>query len=420
MTTQNLKRFALASFFFTIAFLIGSISTSHLSAETTDPLPGTFKELDRFARVLYAIEKNYVAPVDDRKLIDEATRGLVRALDPHSAYLTAADKKAFFEQSNGDFVGIGVEVGIRDAALTILSTLPLGPARKAGLESGDIILAINDKTVADMPFDRIIERLRGPAGTTLKLKVRKYNSLAIEDVSITRAPVAITHLLGRLLAPDYALIHVRQFTRGTSQRMSAELKRLEAANGRPLRGAAIDLRANPGGYLDEAIRTADLFIADGTLVTTEGRDGRVIAHYKARKAFTNTDLPLVVMVDAHTASASEILAAALQDHKRAIVIGERTFGKGSVQNIFDFPDGSALKLTVAHYYSPAHHVIQSRGVSPDVAVPRVEISPKPGQPRRENDLPNALQSQPNQPKSDATIMDLAETIALAQLKAMSL
>lgn len=384
-----------------------------------------YERLDAFAQILNVIESNYVDTIDRTKVIDGAINGMIRALDPHSSFMSATDRRDFEMKTKGQFVGIGVEVGIRENVLQIITAIAGGPAAEAGLESGDTILAIDGEDVSKMSLDHLYMRLHGEIGSKVTLTVRRVNMLAPRNYTITRAIVKTPITFSKLLDPHYGYVSLKSFGQGSAVKVKEEIERLKKIVNGDLRGIVLDLRQNPGGFIREATELADYFLDSGTIVETRGRDGVVIQTYKAsmRRAF---DIPVVVLIDNGSASASEIVAGALQANKRAYVVGTTSFGKASVQNLFTLKDGSTLKLTIGRYYTPDGRSIQTLGITPDFYVEDAELVTRAEQRvLREKDLPGALPAGPEATSDEAirpitpTIEDLQLFTAYNVLRAMS-
>ena len=327
---------------------------------------GPYRKLDVFSRVLSLIEQNHVESVNEDALIEGAIEGMLRALDPHSSYLSASDFRTLKEDTEGNFCGVGMEVGIKEGQLTVISPIPDSPAMKAGILPGDWIVKIEDTPTATMDLMEAVQRMRGRAGTEVTIAVKREGA-ALMDVVLTRAPIEIKSVEATLLEPGIAHIWIKAFQEDTSANVRAQLKHMKLIGG-GLSGVVLDMRRNPGGLMYEAVKVSDLFVSEGTLLSTKGRGGVVIESFSAHRAGTFDDVELVVLIDGASASASEIVAGALQDNGRAMVVGMRSFGKGSVQTIIPLRDGGALKLTTSRYYTPSGRSIQAEGIVPDVVV----------------------------------------------------
>jgi len=317
----------------------------------------------KFTRILNAIEKNYVDDLNTSELIDKALKGMLSNLDAHSSFM---DKKSFKElnvQTTGEFGGLGISVGMRDGVLTVIAPLKDTPAEKAGVKAGDIILKIDDKATLGMTIDEAVAIMRGKPKTDILLTiVRKGESRPLE-IKITRDIIKIQSVYVKKIGDDILYLHVASFDQKVAKDVKAAIKK--DAN---RTGYIIDLRNNPGGLLDQAVGLTDLFVDKGIIVSQKGRNEDDNVEFKAHAEGTDTKTPIVVLVNGGSASASEIVSGALQDNRRAIIVGEKTFGKGSVQVVMPVGEGEALRLTVARYYLPSGRTIQAKGVTPDIIV----------------------------------------------------
>ena len=364
-----------------------SAQTTVFAQKPHDP----YQRLDTFAQVLNIIERNYVDDIDRTAMIDGAIQGMLRALDPHSAFMSSAQRKDFEQRTAGNFVGFGVEIGIKDDQLRIITAFHGGPAQKAGLSSGDVILSIDGKSVASMSLDELFNALRGEPGSTVRLTVRHPERLSIENYVVTRALLELGLVNSRLLYGDIGYVRLKSFGAGAAQKVRESIDELMRIS--TLRGLILDLRQNPGGFLNEGVALANLFLKSGNIVTTKGRNGVLIKSYDASSHDYAYDLPLAVLIDDGSASASEIVAGALQDHRRAVIVGETSFGKASIQNMYKVPDGSTVKLTIGRYYTPSGRCIQAQGIVPDIEVDDLVLQPpKRAKNAREKDLPHALEN----------------------------
>jgi carboxyl-terminal processing protease len=383
---------------------IGASLSPAIAAIASAPPPAPadysrYQKIDMLARALSIVEQHYVRPVDGEQLIYAAIRGLVSELDPHSSFLVPAEARILREDIEGAFGGVGMVVVLgRDPDgtrfLDVRDVIPDGPADDAGVVVGNRVTKIDGKSIAQFPdLQRAIGTIRGEPGSVIKVTIDDRVRGTLRTVSLTREVIDPPAVEVRALGEGIAVLRLRDFPDDAAREMGAAITELRHKAGKPgLRGLVLDLRDNGGGLLDEAIGIVDLFVADGVIVRTRGRRGTVIDEARARRAGTD-DVPLVVLVNKASASASEIVAGALQDHGRALIIGERTYGKGSVQAPFELDDGSLLKLTTALYYTPADRLIQASGITPDVhvgvaapnALPlgdsRPELSPERDSPR---------------------------------------
>ncbi len=335
-----------------------------------------YANLAIFARALSHIEMSYVGTIDQDALIYGAIRGMVRTLDPHSDYLSPEEYRILASDTRGRFGGIGVEIDVRDGWLTVSAVFPNGPAQRAGLRVGDRFVSIDGLRARDMPIEEAVRRMRGEAGTDVHITLRRADDLPALDVRMRREIIAVDAVEGEVMPDGFVYVRMRVFQETTTRELQDVLDRAEVATrgehgGQGIRGVLLDLRDNPGGLLDQAVLVADEFLSDGVIVSTRGRGDRELSTAQARKSGTRADFPMVVLVNGYTASAAEIVAGALHDHGRAVIVGTRTFGKGSVQNVIELPDASALKLTIARYYTPSGRSIQAQGIEPDVMIDQI-------------------------------------------------
>ena len=362
---RNKKRL----FFQTVGFgvLIGSIlffngNTVMVKAGTGE----TYKNLELLTEVLRQIEKNYVEPQDNQKLVRGAIKGMVQSLDPHSTYLSKEEHQDLLSETKGHFSGIGIEITVKDNVLTVVSPIEGSPAYKAGIQAGDKIVKIDGKLTADMTLPEAVKSIRGEKGTKVTLTMMREGLDKPLEFTVIRDVIPIKSVRTTLLTPTMAYVRISNFQSKTTNDLSAELEKLE--NGRKLEGLILDLRNNPGGLLSQAIDVSDLFMESGVIVSTKGRESSQDMKATAHKKKTNRSYPIVALVNGGSASAAEIVAGALQDNKRALILGTKTFGKGSVQTIIPLSDGSGLRLTTAMYYTPSGRSIQASGIEPDVEV----------------------------------------------------
>jgi carboxyl-terminal processing protease len=371
-----------------------------------------FEKLDVFARVLSYVESNYVENVDDRRLVYGAVKGMVRTLDPHSAFMTPDEFSDMRADTDGEFGGVGIEIDDDDGVLVVIEPIAGSPAARAGLVKGDRIVAIDGTSIRGKKDDSA-GRLRGKPGTQVKITVERAGWEAPRNFTLVREIIRVAATDSMMLAPGIGYIRIKQFQERTDQEVIAALEKIQAASPRGVEGVVLDLRGNPGGLLDQAVRVADVFLDKGVIVTTVGRGGKKLEEESAREHGTWGGFPMVCLVNGGSASASEIVAGALQDHGRAVLVGTQTFGKGSVQSVYEFEDGSGLKLTVARYLTPEGRSIQEKGITPDVVVEQLDATKlkdaridSGGQ--RERDLQGHLsnpakddRSAKNQPTSEA-------------------
>ncbi len=363
--------------------------TGH-SADATPQAESPYAAMGQLGRVLVTVENDYVDPVDRTKLVNGAISGMVAELDPHSAYMNPQEYAEFQSDTEGQFGGIGVEVDARTDGITILLPIEGAPAERAGLKSGDKIVAVDGQSVLSGGVDKILKRMRGTPGTHVKLTIRRPGEKDPLDFDLVREVVKVPSVRAQVLKGNVAYVKCKQFQEHTHEELLKAIAKLKSEAAGPLTGVLFDMRANPGGLVDQAAAVADEFLASGTIYSMRHR-GQVIEEASAHAGGAFVDLPVVVLVNEWSASAAELVSGALQDHKRALVVGVRTFGKGSVQTILDLPNGAGMRLTTARYYTPSGHGIQADGVHPDVLV-QPEGGPKAPS-LRESDLDNALAPQ---------------------------
>ena len=364
---------------------------------------GSFGKLAVFSRVLSYIESNYVEEIDQDELVYGAIRGMLETLDPHTTFLKPDQYREMKSDTSGQFSGIGIEVDLRDGVLTVLSVMEGTPAARVGLQTGDQLLKIDDQPTRGMTD--YVQRMRGKKGTQVLLGVLRKGWSAPRSLSVTRELIRVRSVESFLLEPGYGVVKLKQFTENIDREVEAALLAMEKESGGQLAGLVLDMRNNPGGLLDQAVKVADAFIDSGLIVRTEGRSGRILDEERAHQRGTRANFPIICLVNGGSASAAEIVAGALQDHGRAVVMGTQTFGKGSVQTIIELEDGSALKLTIARYFTPSGRSIQEKGITPDVVVDQVKMSEvrpvtsdEPAQ--KERDLHGHLKNKQREPRGE--------------------
>jgi carboxyl-terminal processing protease len=329
--------------------------------------------LQMFKDVVEIVRTSYVEKVDDKKLMTGAISGMLAALDPHSSYLPMTDYTEMKVHMAGEFGGVGIELDMRDGKLMVNAPIEDTPASRAGILSGDQICSIDGKETRGLSINDCVNRMRGKPGTAVKLGILREGTTAQLNVRLVRAIIKTKSLKGKLLEPGYGYLAIAEFQEHTGEDFLRALRTLAADNGAPLSGLILDLRFNPGGLVDQAFMVADRFIgeglADGLIVTTKGREASSQRSLSAYIGAKEPPYPMVVLINGGSASASEIVAGALQDHKRAVIMGTQSFGKGSVQSIITLPNGDGLKLTTALYYTPSGRSIQAKGITPDIVVP---------------------------------------------------
>ena len=326
----------------------------------------TYQQLEVFANILSLLQDNYVEEIDSKETINGAIRGLLYSLDPHSSYLDPEEFKELQEETQGQFSGIGIEITIKDDVLSVISPIEGTPADLAGLKAKDIIVEINGEKTKEMGAYEAVKRLRGPKGSDVTISISREGWDELKTFTLKRDLIPLQSVKAHFLEPGIAYTRITNFQSHTTSDYVEALSRL--AKQEPITGLILDLRNNPGGLLNQAVSISDTFLEDGMIVSTKGRTEDQNMSFKAHKTPDEYHFPLVVLVNEGSASASEIVAGAIQDHKRGIIVGTRTFGKGSVQTIIPLPGDAGLRLTTAKYYTPAGKSIQALGISPDVEV----------------------------------------------------
>lgn len=331
-------------------------------------------EIARFVEVFRHVQDDFVDPLDDRTLMQAGIRALLAELDPYSAFLPAAHAEALGEDMAGVYDGVGIEVEVRpDRSLRVVAAIDGSPAQRAGLRTGDVIVAIDGRPVGLRRDEQPAAALRGAAGTQVRLTLLRPGEALPREFTLVRQSIALRSVHGRLLEPGYGYLRIGYFEADTAQELDRSLDELLLAAGGRLSGLVLDLRGNPGGLLSSAVESADRFLDGGIIVSTRGRNPQSNALFRASPGDRLEAAPMVVLIDVGTASAAEVLAGALRDHQRALLLGARSFGKGSVQTVFELDNGDALKLTTARYYTPNGHSIQGAGILPDVSLPGTNI-----------------------------------------------
>lgn len=332
------------------------------------------EELRTFTEVFAKIKNDYVEAVDDRKLLEDAIRGMLAGLDPHSTYLDAESYKDLQEGTSGEFGGLGIEVGMEDGFIKVISPIDDTPAQKAGIRAGDLIIKLDDTPVKGMELNEAVNRMRGKPGTDITLTILRGGEEKPLVITITRDVIKVNSVRARTLEPGYGYVRISSFQAKTGQDLRTELNKLKTENNNQLKGLILDLRNNPGGVLNAAVDVSDVFLDKGLIVYTEGRIKDSELRFSAKPVDVFDNVPMVVLVNEGSASASEIVAGALQDHKRAVVMGQKTFGKGSVQTILPMSNQAAVKLTTARYYTPSGRSIQASGITPDITIEKLKVS----------------------------------------------
>lgn len=340
--------------------------------EKKDDQINTYELLNIFGEVMERTKASYVEEVTDKNLIESALNGMLTALDPHSSYLNAQDYKYMNEQTSGKFGGLGIEITMENGVVKIISPIDDTPAAKAGLKAGDYITDIEDETVVGQTLNEVVSKLRGKVGTKVKITVRRVNEKPF-SVTLTRDEIKIQSVKHDIKNNDILYVRISSF----SDEVDVDIKKAYEAAQKELKGKlagiVIDVRNNPGGLLDQAVKVSDLFLEQGEIVSTRSRNEEDTVKYSASAGDISKNLPIVVMINEGSASASEIVAGALQDHHRAVILGEKSFGKGSVQTVIPLRNNAAMRITTARYYTPSGRSIQAQGIEPDVVVKQAKI-----------------------------------------------
>lgn len=386
-----------------------------------------YELLNLFGEVMERAKVSYVEEVSDQKLVESAINGMLVSLDPHSSFLDAKDFKYMNEQTKGKFGGLGIEVTMENGIVKIVSPIDDTPAHKAGLKPGDYITNIDGETVVGMSLNDAVDKMRGKVGAKVKLTIRRINEKPF-DVTLKREEIKIQSVKNEL-KDDVAYIRITSFSEDVDAQVEKSLAKMKKSNKGKISGIVLDVRNNPGGLLDQAVNVSDLFLDKGEIVSTRSRYEEDTVKYNAKSGDIAKGLPIVVLINDGSASASEILAGALQDHKRAVIVGEKSFGKGSVQTVIPLGKYGAMRLTTARYYTPSGRSIQAKGIEPDVLVKpaKVEVLDL-GMERSEAEFGNALKNNEskdeplvkNKSASNGEITDYQLSRALDLVKALSL
>jgi carboxyl-terminal processing protease len=344
-----------------LAVLVIFVSTCATSGSSKEE----YYQLQIFSDVLDIVKENYVREVEEEKLIEGAISGMLKTLDPHSSYKNPDDYKELQVESKGSSGGIGIEITIHEGALTVVTAYEGAPAYESGIQSGDQIIRMDGELTKEMTLIEAVRKLRGPKGTKVVLTIVREEFTKPKDFVITKATVAIKSVRTRILEPGYGYIRLSQFQSSTLRDLSQALTKLEKEN-KPMKGLVLDLRNNPGGLLDQAVKVSDEFLDEGLIVYTGGRLKSQDMRFEAHKNTSPHAYPIVVLVNEGTAAGAEIVAAALQDHKRAVILGGKTYGQGSIQTVMPLRNGGALRLTTAMIYRPIGQPIQEEGITPDI------------------------------------------------------
>lgn len=391
----------------------------------SSPLP--LDELRTFTEVFSRIKSDYVEPVDDKKILKDAIQGMLSGLDPHSAYLDPEGYKELRIGTEGQFGGLGIEVTMENGFIKVITPIEDTPAARAGVRTNDIIIKLDDKPVKGLTLTEAVRLMRGRPGSKIKLTIIREGNGKPLKISVMRAVIKLQSVKRRMLETDYGYVRITQFQGNSGKGLNRAIRQLQKMNKRPLKGMILDLRNNPGGVLSVSVSVADTFLDSGLIVYTEGRTSDSELRYSATPGDLLNGAPMVVLINGGSASASEIVAGALQDHRRAIILGTQSFGKGSVQTILPISNGAALKLTTARYYTPNGRSIQASGIKPDIIVEEAKITLKEKRTMiKESDLAgHLLNSKKTQGKkkssaSTATSLDYQLQEALNLLKGINI
>ncbi len=374
MDAKMSKKLSVFTSAFVMMLFLSSLALAAAKADKkpVDPDADTYELLNLFGEVLERAKTSYVEPVSDEQLIQSAINGMLVSLDPHSSYMDGKDFKYMSEQTKGKFGGLGIEVTMESGVVKIISPLDDTPAYKAGLKPGDYITNIDGKPVVGMTLNDAVDMMRGKIGSKIKLTIRRFNQKPF-DVTVVREEIKIRSVKNSIKSGDVAYVRITSFSEDTDKMVSKAVKDAKSKLKGNLKGIIIDVRNNPGGLLDQAVAVSDLFLDKGEIVSTRSRNEEDTVKYNAKKGDIAEGLPIVVIVNDGSASASEIVAGALQDHKRAVILGEKTFGKGSVQTVIPLGKHGAMRLTTARYYTPSGRSIQVKGIEPDIEVKPAKV-----------------------------------------------
>ncbi|MBO6825007.1 MAG: S41 family peptidase [Sneathiella sp.] len=375
----------------TLAVVVLSLAILTIPEKRVEAGSDTYKQLQLFGDVFEKIRKDYVEEVDDAELVEAAINGMLSSLDPHSSYLNPKNYEGMKVQTRGKFGGLGIEVTMENGLVKVVAPIDDTPAAAAGIQAGDYITHLDGEPVLGLTLSDAVERMRGLVDTDINLTVRRQNEKEPLEITITRATITVQSVRGRVEDEDIIYIRISSFTEQTDTGLREKLAELKEEIGGDYKGIILDLRNNPGGLLDQAISVSDAFLRKGEIVSTRGREARDSQRYNAQPDDITSGKPIVVMINGGSASASEIVAGALQDHRRAVVLGTQSFGKGSVQTIVPLQGNGAMRMTTARYYTPSGTSIQAKGITPDIEVKQARLEVlENGSRRSEADLRNHL------------------------------
>jgi len=391
------RNFLLSSLLATMALTLPTTLLAEpddTASDTAQPTPIhqelPLQDLRTFTEIFERIRSSYVEEVDDHTLFNNAIRGMLSSLDPHSAYLEEDDFSDLQENTSGKFGGLGIEVGMENGLVRVITPIDDTPAERAGIRAGDLIVSLDEEPVMGMTLADAVERMRGEPGTPISLEVRRDGEAALLTFTIERAEIKVASVRTDMLSGDIAYVRITQFQENTGTELQKALRQWREDT--ELEGLILDLRNNPGGVLQAAVGVVDPFVGEGVIVSTKGRNSMADMLYKATDETIYPELPVVVLINGGSASASEIVAGALQDMKRAVIVGTRSFGKGSVQTVLPVSETAAVKLTTARYFTPSGRSIQAQGIVPDIVIEQSEVTPSEQRYYKESDLPGHLEN----------------------------
>ncbi len=364
--------------FFAVLLTVSGQVSAEASESPAEQTGLPIEELRVFAEVFSRIKKDYVEPVEDRQLLLDAIRGMLSGLDPHSAYLDEDEFNELRVGTSGEFGGLGIEVGMEDGFVKVIAPIDDTPADRAGIEAGDLIIRIDEHAVKGLSLDEAVKLMRGKTGTIVELQILREGRDAPLKITVERAIIKTVSVKSRMLEPGFAYVRLSQFQSRSTDDLVRAVEKLKAEADEQLEGLILDLRNNPGGVLQAAVGVADAFLDSGAIVYTEGRVDDSQLNFEASPDDVLQGAPLVVLVNGGSASASEIVAGALQDQRRAVIMGQETFGKGSVQSILPVNQKTAIKLTTARYFTPNGRSIQAEGIVPDIILPNLKLAKAEG------------------------------------------
>lgn len=411
----------LGAFVVLASTVVADRGTQGADVEASRQLP--LKELRAFVEVYERVANDYVEPVDDKKLLEGAISGLLSNLDPHSAYLPPTEYKDMEEHTTGEFGGLGMEVGLEDGFVKVVSPIDDTPAQEAGVQAGDLVIKLDEQPTKGQTLNESVKLMRGKPGSTIKLTIVRKGEDKPIVLELTRAIIKVKSVKERMLGNGMGYVRISQFQVRTGQDLVESIEKLTKANKAPLNGLVLDLRNNPGGVLKAAVQVSDAFLNEGLIVYTKGRVENSQMRFEAEKGDVMNGKPILVLINEGSASASEIVAGALQDQKRGLIAGRTTFGKGSVQTLMPLNNGGAIKVTTARYFTPAGRSIQAEGIKPDITLELVKVEKRDnnGVERvKEKDLSGHLghvDDQKQKVKTDAEVKDEEKAKELEELLA---